>query len=141
MGGELKCTKQDTSKCKLNVLLKDAETGDFIAAFQPDEGLAAIAADTEARNANITQEGRRRMQETQQVINPVVCIEEGGALLFGQVSIDNYPVYQKNSLLNSDPEFDFSAFLQLRNMLEAGADYTFFAHTFDYQGIYVFADS
>jgi len=25
--------------------------------------------------------------------------------------------------------------------LEAGADYTFFAHTFDYQGIFVFADS
>jgi len=51
------------------------------------------------------------------------------------------PVYQKSSLLNSDPEFDYSAFLQLRNELEAGKDYTFFAYTFDKQGIYVFADS
>lgn len=119
MGGELKCTAEDTSKCKLSVLLKDTDTGNFVASYNAEEGLQQIADDTRQREINATVSGEagrrlrvRSLQSTdQQVLNPVVCIEKGGALLFGQVSADNYPVYQKNSLLNSDPDFDYSAFL------------------------------
>lgn len=39
MAGELKCKKKDTSKCKLSVMTKDETTGDFIANYEPAEGL------------------------------------------------------------------------------------------------------
>lgn len=70
-----------------------------MANYEPKNGTAAIVADTKERQMNATaaaaSRNKRRLQakDKPQVVNPVVCIEEGGALLFGQVSVDNYPVY------------------------------------------------
>ena len=45
--------------------------------------------------------------------NPVLCATAGSAVLFGDITPAHYPVYQKNSLLNTNDEFDFGAFVQL----------------------------
>jgi hypothetical protein len=43
--------------------------------------------------------------------NPVVCATAGSAVLFDRISSKHYPVYQKNSLLNNNGDFDFGAFV------------------------------
>ena len=45
------------------------------------------------------------------ITNPVVCLTAGGALVFEGVNVNHYPVYNEDSLLNSNAEFDFSEFL------------------------------
>jgi hypothetical protein len=43
---------------------------------------------------------------------------QGSALLFDNLSVKNYPVYQKDSLINTNPTFDFSKFLLLADTLK-----------------------
>ena len=74
--------------------------------------------------------------------NPVVCLTAGSAVFFSGLSTLHYPVYQKNSLLNTNDDFDFGAFLKLGTELRAGTSTaTSFAFTFVGPGIYVFRDS
>jgi len=56
----------------------------------------------------------------------------------------NYPVYVKDSYLNTNPEFDYGAFRRLQDFAEANggtSDLTLFAFTFDEAGTYTFASS
>lgn len=168
MGGELKCVAADTSNCQVSSLGKDPETGDYLATYEPEDGIKeaeydALVKQTSSGNSTDGESATRRrrrlyngkdirfMQEAteeetalaseQNVLNPVVCIVKHAALLFGGVSASNYPVYVKDSLLNTNPDFDYSAFLTLRDDLETGAEYTSFVHVFNEAGIFVFADS
>lgn len=76
------------------------------------------------------------------VKNPVVCLTAGSALLFEGLSAQHHPVYRKNSLLNSNDNFDFGAFLKLSAELKDGrSSATSFVFTFAEAGIYVFRDS
>ena len=93
----------DTSKCTLNSVGKDPATGDFLGSY----GLPAVLSN-----------GTRRMLAAITLItNPVICLSAGGALLFENISPKNYPVYQKDSLLNTNSNFDFSQFLLLQMAL------------------------
>lgn len=91
----------------------------------------------------------RRLQAGQPsavVINPVSCITSGSAVLFQDVSATSYPVYQKDSLLNSNPTFDFGEFKKLgedlkSGKLKPGSKGLNFIFTFQKAGIYVFRDS
>ena len=72
------------------------------------------------------------------IANPVVCIAHGTTMLF-DVSNDNYPVYVTNSLLNSNDDFDYSAFTSLQETAQSTATVASFAFTFDEAGLYVFS--
>lgn len=62
--------------------------------------------------------------------------------MFENLSSRNYPVYQKDSLINTNPTFDFSKFLLLAATLKnATSKINTFIFTFDEPGVYVFADS
>ena len=62
--------------------------------------------------------------------------------MFENLSARNYPVYQKDSLINTNPTFDFSKFLLLAATLKNGTSkVSSFIFTFDEPGVYVFADS
>ena len=55
---------------------------------------------------------RRRLQDDVSMANitdPIMCLELGETMIF-DVSPDNYPVYIEDSILNSNLEFDYSAF-------------------------------
>lgn len=46
--------------------------------------------------------------------NPVLCIKKGDIMFFNVVPEDgNYPVYNKDSILNTNPKFDYGPFLNL----------------------------
>jgi hypothetical protein len=74
------------------------------------------------------------------ISNPVVCASKGSAVLFDSLSASTYPVYQKDSLLNTNQEFDYGAFNDLPDQL-VGLEGQNFIFNFDQSGVYVFADS
>jgi len=46
--------------------------------------------------------------------NPVLCIQKGDIMFFNVIAEDgNYPVYNKDSILNTNPKFDYGPFLNL----------------------------
>ena len=83
---------------------------------------------------------RRRLQATPAVSNPVVCLNKGDSMAFAVSVPHHYPVYLINSLLNSNANFDYSAFTQLATDISKGAYIQVFAFTFTSAGVYLFAD-
>lgn len=74
------------------------------------------------------------------ISNPVVCTTKGSAVLWDSLSSQTYPVYQKDSLLNTNTNFDYGAFNALPSQLANLTDQNF-VYTFDQSGVYVFSDS
>jgi len=77
-------------------------------------------------------------------LNPsVICLVSGEGLLFdvSAASSGHYPVYLKDSLLNSNPQFDYGYFRNLSSAVASNASgVSLFAFTFHTPGVYVFAD-
>ena len=78
--------------------------------------------------------------------NPVICIRKGDSLIFEVDGDGHYPVYQKDSLLNSNSEFDYAAFKILSETAQAqvasGTSHSgYFGYTFQTAGRYYFTDS
>eukprot|EP01022_Parablepharisma_sp_SALTPOND_P016781 TRINITY_DN2541_c0_g1_i1.p1 TRINITY_DN2541_c0_g1~~TRINITY_DN2541_c0_g1_i1.p1 ORF type:complete len:3538 (+),score=416.51 TRINITY_DN2541_c0_g1_i1:4982-15595(+) len=81
-----------------------------------------------------------------EIANPVMCIKEGDSVIFEVDGNGHYPVYQKDSLLNSNPNFDYGAFKMLSEQVTAqlanGENIEqFFGYTFTDAGRYYFTDS
>lgn len=74
------------------------------------------------------------------ISNPVVCKTLGAAILWENLSPEKFPIYVKDSLLNTNDEFDFGEFEDLPTNL-SNSTATAFVFTFTQPGIYVFADS
>jgi hypothetical protein len=54
----------------------------------------------------------------------------------------SYPVYLKDSILNTNPEFDYGLFVQLSGTVtKSSTSISTFSFVFSQAGIYVFADS
>eukprot|EP00758_Cryptobia_borreli_P009290 Tbor_TRINITY_DN5465_c7_g2::TRINITY_DN5465_c7_g2_i1::g.24551::m.24551 len=78
------------------------------------------------------------------VANPIVCLNKGDAMAWdvSDPSRKRYPVYIKDSLLNTNPNFDYSAFLELAEKIKSpGFTITTFIYTFGSEGVYAFADA
>ena len=80
------------------------------------------------------------------VANPVVCMPMGSSLLFENLTPYHYPVYLTSSLVNTNPSFDYSQFVQLgqnlTNLTGSAINNTYsFIFTFQDSGIYVVGDS
>jgi hypothetical protein len=71
------------------------------------------------------------------VSNPAVCVKVGDSVVWSTTST-SYPVYMKDSLLNSNPDFDYSAFRELAEQASSSTSVTTFAYTFLTAGDYVF---
>jgi hypothetical protein len=77
---------------------------------------------------------------SQRLYNPVICIQEGGVIFFN-VDAGNlaYPRYFKDSILNTNPAFDYGPFQKLETMIvQQGIPVETFSFIFKDQGIYVF---
>eukprot|EP00466_Bigelowiella_natans_P015235 jgi/Bigna1/85198/estExt_fgenesh1_pg.C_20409 len=71
-----------------------------------------------------------------------ICIQIGQALVWDLTeSQADYPVYMKDSILNSNADFDYSSFNQLGSSIAANDTVKFFTFTFTSSGRYVFADA
>ena len=51
--------------------------------------------------------------------NAVLCLNQGDSLLWEIESTAHYPVYVKDSLLNTDFEFDYGPFLELETEMKS----------------------
>ena len=96
---------------------------------------------TNATTASQGFNSRRLLQTTtadglKAVPNPAVCLNNGEGLLF-DVS-EGYPRYYKDSLLNTNPNFDSGPFRELSSQLSGRNPPTSFMYTFNEAGVYVF---
>lgn len=78
--------------------------------------------------------------------NPVICVAKGDSMTFTIRDPRHYPVYLKDSVMNSNPSFDYGAFLLLADSMNnrvANNDtsVSMFAFTFTAAGSYVFIDA
>eukprot|EP00599_Poterioochromonas_sp_BG-1_P015133 CAMPEP_0173155160 /NCGR_PEP_ID=MMETSP1105-20130129/13936_1 /TAXON_ID=2985 /ORGANISM="Ochromonas sp., Strain BG-1" /LENGTH=2955 /DNA_ID=CAMNT_0014071525 /DNA_START=806 /DNA_END=9673 /DNA_ORIENTATION=- len=91
--------------------------------------------------AGISESNRRRLSGASAVLsNPIVTIYEGDSIVF-DVSKTSYPVYVKDSLLNTNPTFDYSAFRNLQSTAATSITFSTFSFTFTTAGTYVFSTS
>ena len=70
----------------------------------------------------------------------MICTTIGSALLFENLSNTTYPVYLKDSLLNTNENFDYGEFTKLPTTLKNNTSQNF-VFTFNDAGVYVFGDS
>lgn len=69
-----------------------------------------------------------------------MCKTLGAAILWEDLTPEKYPVYVKDSLLNTNDDFDFGEFVNLPTVLAAGK-VKGFVFTFTQPGVYTFANS
>jgi hypothetical protein len=72
--------------------------------------------------------------------NPLVCVKQGDSIIFA-VTNDNYPVYEKDSLMNTNLNYDYSSFRDLASKATSSLTVTAFSTTFEANGIYVYSMS
>ncbi|CAG9314260.1 unnamed protein product [Blepharisma stoltei] len=74
--------------------------------------------------------------------NPIACIKRNDTFLFSLTPRSHYPVYLKDSLLNTNKNFDYAAFKELEWRMKSSSSYVdTFAFTFTDAGIYDFVDN
>ncbi|CAE7220741.1 unnamed protein product, partial [Symbiodinium sp. KB8] len=98
-----------------------------------------------------TQSRRRRLQrptsaaaftDSPLVANPLMCIRLGDSVMWDLRGGDsNYPVYLKDSLLNTNPSFDYGRFRRLSTAMKSTANVTSFGYSFTEPGTYVFGNA
>lgn len=95
-----------------------------------------------------TKRGRSLQQsvDTAEISNPVYCITEGDLFLFTITDPEHYPVYMKDSVMNSNDDFDYGSFMELERSMKnkqalGDTSDTYFRFTFDESGTYVFNDA
>ncbi|KAG6576203.1 Insulin-like growth factor binding protein, N-terminal [Phytophthora cinnamomi] len=72
----------------------------------------------------------------------MVCLSVGDGLLFDLSVPRSYPIYMKDSMLNTNPSFDYGAFRALATKVNANAStVSAFAFSFTEPGTYVFGNS
>jgi len=98
---------------------------------------------------NMTYHEVRKLQaaviDQGEILNPVYCIKAGDSFLFSIKNPKFYPVYMRQSVMNTNLEFDFGAFLNLavemkRKASDGDLTESLFSFTFTEGGTYVFHD-
>ena len=69
--------------------------------------------------------------------DPVTCLELGDSILF-TITNESYPVYDEESLLNTNDAFDYGQFRQLVESQQTSGSASLFAYRFRSSGVYVF---
>lgn len=72
--------------------------------------------------------------------NSIICIPPGDVVSF-QINKEHFPIYVKDSIYNSDPNYDDGIFEVLKiKLLNADLDIDSFMNTFTEPGVFVFGD-
>ena len=69
--------------------------------------------------------------------DPITCLELGDSILF-TITNESYPVYDEDSLLNTNDAFDYGQFRQLVESQQTSGSASLFAYRFRTSGVYVF---
>lgn len=79
----------------------------------------------------------RELSSDPTMSNPIVCMQAGDSIVFS-VSNAAYPVYEKDSMLNTNPNFDYAAFRSLATQAASERSISTFPFTFVEVGTYAF---
>ena len=146
------CYQDDEERCEV-VSIGISDNLDFTATYDFSAQLEA-SLDGAGLLPTVPDPTRRRLQTPQYdfyqqrylaipdgvIKNPVICLKVGAAVAFDIDSANKeYPVYERNSLVNSNPDFDYGEFLDLADAIEGGATVSHFIFSFTEAGVYVFS--
>jgi hypothetical protein len=143
--GNFKCTSTNGS-CQLYSVGKST-SGDFTYNYQANPSILNATGLTQATPTTVASRRMlRRLQSvasnatTPSISSPVMCVTLGSAVLFTVNSNSkSYPIYMKDSILNTNPDFDYGQFLALQTTINQGtAAISAFSFVFNQGGIYVF---
>ena len=131
-------TSTSTSRSKLGVTVESDEEVSERGSGSDEEDVEGKEINTNIYNYQdhqFSQSQRRLANITNPntVFNPVVCLVVGASIIF-DVSNVRYPVYLKDSLLNTNPGFDYSSFRQLAALASTTVTISSFAFTFSSAG-------
>lgn len=127
--------------------LATAEQEAFELEVQRNETRAANIARRKAKaQAEAKARASRKLQgitPTEEIPNPVYCIATGDSFLFTIEDPKHYPVYMKDSVMNSNLNFDYGSFIDLatemkRKVAQGLTTGSVFTFTFQDAGNYVF---
>ncbi|KAF4141760.1 hypothetical protein GN958_ATG09005 [Phytophthora infestans] len=119
------------SDCQLHSIAV-ASTG-----FSGSYDLPPVISDATSRRRRLT-----TASTSLSIANPMVCLSVGNGLLFDLSVPRSYPVYLKDSMLNTNPSFDYGAFRSLAAKVNANSStVSAFAFSFTEPGTYVFGNS
>ena len=85
--------------------------------------------------------------EQTDIFNPVYCLNQGDSFLFNIENPAHYPKYMRDSVINSNPTFDYGAFIELEQLMrarlteEGEVTPVIFTFTFSEPGNYVFNEA
>ncbi|GMF37121.1 unnamed protein product [Phytophthora fragariaefolia] len=92
-----------------------------------------------------TVSGRKRRltsASASSIANPMVCLDIGDGLVFDLSVPGSYPIYMKDSMLNTNPSFDYGAFRAVATKVNSNSStVSAFAFSFTEPGTYVFGNS
>ncbi|GIQ81354.1 hypothetical protein KIPB_002301, partial [Kipferlia bialata] len=124
--GQLTCSSADG--CSLHAVVGNDEG--FVGVYNLPDGYFS----TEASVATT------KSDDVTGIRQPIMCLLLGEGIVW-DVSAGHYPVYEKDSLFNSNDDFDYGVFRTLARKIEAGGSVSVFAYTFTEAGVYVFYDA
>ena len=136
LAGNMTCPVKGCKIASVSLAGKDG----FSSNYQPTSSLSS--AYTAKNGKRLLSNGRLLVAASNGSIrNPLICLNLGDTMMFEVSAPSNYPVYDSNNLLNSNPSFDYSPFTQLATRLKNGEKLTDFAFTFIQAGKYVFVNA
>jgi hypothetical protein len=117
--GDPACSASRGSDCTVRSAAQDA-SGAFQGGYSPPALVQDKLRLRNRRNRLLSAEeesSHRELQaaggDTAAVANPVYCLVAGSSFLFTISDPKHYPVYLRDSVLNTNPDFDYGAFLKL----------------------------
>ena len=119
--GKLVCEVNTDKSCAVRHCQHEAD-GKVYGSYGPSNKLHTKAqskrlllrSEDEANSQISSRTYSRQLQTTSGAVpNPVVCLNLGDGMLFEINSPDHYPIYLKDSLINSNSAFDFGQFKDL----------------------------
>lgn len=125
------CSNGAGSGCTVRAAQQDA-SGAFVGSYSPPSSLLA---GRRRRLIDYLRSGERALQaaaaNTASFQNPLYCLLTGDTFLFTISDPAHYPKYLKDSVLNTNADFDYGAFLTLESEMKGKRDAALFAFTFD----------
>lgn len=136
--GEFICKRDDGACTSTRLALSGSQ---FIYDFKESGVLTRIL-----RNLGVPEPEEpkgRDLAATTTITNPITCVVAGNMVEFSVISsTKSYPVYMSDSLLNTNPSFDYGGFINLARTVNAGTStVSVYVHTFNTAGTYVFMNS
>lgn len=147
-GASFKACSKTGSSCSFQTV--GGGSGGFSGLYDGGGSIISSLLTSNSSRSNSTR-GRGILQSTSAtqlgIQSPIICLKVGQGTLFqvipstSDLTKIHYPVYSRNSLFNTNSNFDYGAFIDLKSRVTSGQLIKAFFYSFTEPGMYVFEDS